>query len=188
MSCYNLKPLDRSAALCNVKPHLRRNIVFLPDRIQFPEDGRLQQPAKRYWRDKEYTDPDDMIKDAEQFWELPFIAERASQEGAYKNYMSLNRVIIPKGVEKIGSYGLSGCRNLTTVRLPASLREIGARAFGSCTKLWGIDIPENIADIAENSFEGCAGLMFISFKGRTYTSLEAFYKAARDAGVNVREN
>ena len=47
---------------------------------------------------------------------------------------SLKQVVIPDGVEKIGSYWFYGT-DVEEVTIPASVTEIGTEAFCSCKKL-----------------------------------------------------
>ena len=51
-----------------------------------------------------------------------------------RDLKDLRYVIIPDGVEKIGSYWFWGC-DIEEVTIPASVVEIGADAFCNCKKL-----------------------------------------------------
>jgi hypothetical protein len=51
-------------------------------------------------------------------------------------------IVIPDGVIKIGSWGLSKCRNLTSITIPDSMTSIGEFAFYGCNKLVNIFVSE----------------------------------------------
>ncbi len=47
------------------------------------------------------------------------------------------KVVIPRGITKIGDQAFARCRNLTAVDIPNSVNEIGIFAFYGCTGLAG---------------------------------------------------
>lgn len=68
---------------------------------------------------------------------------------------SITGVIIPEGVEWIGSEAFAGCKNLESVMLPSTLWTISDRAFADCIALTEINLPEGVDYIDPTAFEGC---------------------------------
>lgn len=54
----------------------------------------------------------------------------------------LKRVEIGKNVTRLGSYGFSECRQLSTITIPVSVTSVGANAFSSCYALEAIVLPK----------------------------------------------
>ena len=65
-------------------------------------------------------------------------------------------VIIPEGVETIGSYAFANLTALTKVVLPSTLERIDFGAFYGCTSLTEVVGIENVKFINRSAFEGCA--------------------------------
>ena len=59
---------------------------------------------------------------------------------AFSGCTSLQSIVIPNSVTKIGSFTFSGCTSLQSIEIPNSVTEIGAHAFRNCTSLQSIDI------------------------------------------------
>ena len=55
---------------------------------------------------------------------------------------TLKRVEIGKNVTRLGSYGFSECRQLSTITIPVSVTSVGANAFSSCYALEAIVLPK----------------------------------------------
>jgi len=94
--------------------------------------------------------------------------------------------IIPKGIETIGEFAFSQCRNLQSIVVPegvsciadgafnccSSLKEvvlpttlesfIGGSNFGYCTSLESITIPKGVCNMESDIFSGCISLQKIS--------------------------
>ncbi len=82
-------------------------------------------------------------------------------ENAFCGCQSLERIVIPEGVIKIGYGAFSGCTNLKEVILPESLEEIYSGAFSDCISLKSIFIPKNVSRLYGDMFEGCHQLSSI---------------------------
>lgn len=63
-------------------------------------------------------------------------------------------ITVGEGVEYIGDYGLSACKNATSVTLPSTLKRINNAAFQSCSSLTSIDIPDSVTYIGDSAFSG----------------------------------
>ena len=68
------------------------------------------------------------------------------------------KMIVPKGVTRIGIGAFYGCPQLIEIVLPDTLTEIGDRAFLSCTELVEITIPDSVTKIGESAFGSCSAL------------------------------
>lgn len=74
----------------------------------------------------------------------------------------LSNVTFGTGLEIIGQYAFSYCRNLSNVILPDSLKKIEQGAFCDCDMLTSINIPDNVESIGDNAFQNCDNLKNIS--------------------------
>ena len=77
--------------------------------------------------------------------------------------MTLNpetkEIVVPEGVTEIGEGAFYDAKNtLEKVVLPSSLMKIGKSAFERCEKLTEIDLPAHLTEIAENAFLCCKEL------------------------------
>ena len=74
-------------------------------------------------------------------------------------------------ITSIGEYAFLGCSNLTTVTLPETLTELGAGAFSNCTSLCGIDLSQtSIQTLGLATFNSCSAMTSIIFP-KTLTAL-----------------
>ena len=71
---------------------------------------------------------------------------------------NLTELSIPDGVTYIGDRAFEGCEALESVKLPANLKELGEFAFFLCDKLRSTLIPEGITRIEPGTFFGCSAL------------------------------
>ena len=91
---------------------------------------------------------------------------------------TLNSIILPKTVYKIGSYAFYECTNLQNVEISNNISEIGNGAFENCNNLKTIKIPSSISSIESNAFYNCRKLESVSFEeGTKLTSISnwSFY-------------
>ena len=65
--------------------------------------------------------------------DLVSYAERVTIDG--ENLKDKTELVIPGGVESIGSGAFRGCDKLTSVTIPASVKTIGSNAFSGCESL-----------------------------------------------------
>lgn len=71
-----------------------------------------------------------------------FISLTAIVGSAFDGCSNLWKIVIPNGVEKIGSYAFEDCKSLYKINIPRSLSHIGARAFYNCNNLTGVYITD----------------------------------------------
>lgn len=76
----------------------------------------------------------------------------------FYDFVRLESIVFPKGVNYIGSNTFNGCKNLKTVTLPEGIETIEYAAFKNCAKLSSINIPSTVHFIGPYAFENCASL------------------------------
>ncbi len=69
---------------------------------------------------------------------------------------TIEEVIIPEGVEKIGPYAFANLTKLRKVQLPSTLTTIDYGAFFGCSSLTSVSGIGNVKFINQNAFAGCA--------------------------------
>ena len=94
--------------------------------------------------------------------EISGYAVTAIGDGAFKDYNSLTRVVIPDCVTSIGERAFEGCANLTSITIPDGVISIGDAAFEYCTGLTSIIIPDSVMSIGDGAFKGCSSLESIT--------------------------
>ena len=77
------------------------------------------------------------------------------------------RLVLPEGLESIGSHAFYGCNGLTSVDIPDGVTTIGEAAFKNCSKLESITIPGSVIEIDSGyygygAFDGCSGLTSVT--------------------------
>ncbi len=120
-----------------------------------------------------------------------------SQEGDMSNYDEgetpwdlqrddIKKIVIKKGVSRIGDLAFGGCRNLTSVEIPNTVKSIGVRAFVECKNLPSIEIPNSVTSIEEQAFSLCDALTSIEIPNSvTSIGYQAFYNCYRLASVTI---
>ena len=98
----------------------------------------------------------------------------------------IKKIVIKKGVTRIGDLAFGGCKNLTSVEIPNSVTSIGVRAFVECINLPSIEIPNSVTSIEEQAFSRCDALTSIEIPN-SVTSIghQAFYNCYRLASVTI---
>ena len=75
----------------------------------------------------------------------------------YKYAYTFN-VVIPQGIEAIGSHAFADQKGLTAVTMPESLDSIGEGAFKGCNQITSVRLPKHITRIEPMVFNGCSRL------------------------------
>ena len=70
-------------------------------------------------------------------------------------------VVIPDGIEAIGSQAFANNSSIKSIVIPQSVRSIADSAFAGCTSLTGVNIPSGLTSIGNGLFEGCSSLVSI---------------------------
>lgn len=68
-------------------------------------------------------------------------------DGAFHSLRSLENIVLPQGLKKIGVQAFAGCSFLKMIALPDSLEEIGVNAFVNCKRLEQVLMPGGIQKI-----------------------------------------
>ena len=68
---------------------------------------------------------------------------------------------LPESLEEIGDFAFSGC-DLGDLILPDGLRSIGPYAFSYCRGITELTIPDSVISIGDYAFSGCKNLKDIS--------------------------
>ena len=72
--------------------------------------------------------------------------------------MSINKVILPEGLESIGYDAFRYCKNLESIEFPSSLKYINHNAFNGCEKLSRVVFPAGLEKIGAFAFQDCKQL------------------------------
>lgn len=76
----------------------------------------------------------------------------------YINNNEVSNVIIPYGIDTIGSCVFVGCSSLTSINIPNTVTFIDNYAFYGCSGLTSIILPDSVTNIGSNAFGNCSGL------------------------------
>ncbi len=80
------------------------------------------------------------------------------------DHSSVESIVLPEGLERIGRYAFEGCQSLLSVSLPDTLLEIGDSAFFGCFALQSVRIPASLKTFGERVFEQCDGLKQVTIE------------------------
>lgn len=88
-------------------------------------------------------------------------------------------VVIPDGVQIIGTSAFSDCAKLTTVSFPDSVDTIADSAFCGCKKLKEVELPKALKALGSDVFYKCNGLKRITFPATLKVIGENDFKYSR---------
>lgn len=77
---------------------------------------------------------------------------------AFKDNVSMTKLVLPDSVRRIGSLAFSGCTHLKQISVGEEVTWIGQEAFQSCSALETFEIPR-MASVGANIFSGCESLI-----------------------------
>ena len=77
---------------------------------------------------------------------------------AFKEYGSLETIVLPDVITSIGEDAFYECSSLKEITLPASLQEIRTRAFCGCANLGTLVLPDGLKTIGDFAFSACTSL------------------------------
>ena len=70
-------------------------------------------------------------------------------ENAFRDFLSLEIVTLPKSLKKISACAFSGCKNLTRVDFGGGVSEICDEAFAFCSSLTTVIMPDSVKRIGD---------------------------------------
>lgn len=79
-------------------------------------------------------------------------------DGTVEARDSIQAVVLPKGLKRIGDDAFHGCKSLQEIELPDGLESIGESAFYGCESLKRIVIPKTVREIGKGAFSYCINL------------------------------
>lgn len=77
---------------------------------------------------------------------------------AFNDCSALETVILPEGLETLGSHVFYNCGALTEVYIPQSVTAMGINTFDGCKSLVSIDLPDNLSALKYETFLRCTSL------------------------------
>ena len=101
---------------------------------------------------------------------------------------TIEEVVIPEGVERIGSYAFANMTALTKIVLPTTLTMIDFGAFYGCSALTEVVGIEHVKFINRSAFEGCSLKDTIDLKNAVAIADRAFAGNQRLKGVILGKN
>ena len=83
-------------------------------------------------------------------------------DGAFKDCVHIEKIVISDGVERIGKNAFEGCASLKEIVIPDSITEIGEYAFSGCSSLVEVTVPPSVTVIEKYTFEECSSLVSVN--------------------------
>lgn len=80
------------------------------------------------------------------------------EEEYFRNFTSIETVVLSVGLEEIGSYAFSGMTSLTSVNIPTGVTTIDFGAFFASSALKTIILPDTLTTLGSSAFEECTSL------------------------------
>ena len=106
-----------------------------------------------------------------------------------KQKLSVRKVIIGKGIRRIGSCAFANCEELTTVEFEdVYLGEIGWGAFLNCKNLFNFSIPVNVRRIGTIAFANCSSLRSIKIPNLVRVEDQAFRSCTGLTLIEIDDN
>ena len=102
---------------------------------------------------------------------------------AFDKCTSLETIIIPGTVKKIGSSAFNGCKNLKNLVISHGVTEIDYGAFNKCSSLETLELPDSITKLATSAFAGCSSIKSVVIP----ESIERIGNYAFDACTSLEE-
>lgn len=84
-----------------------------------------------------------------------YFKENKSRKNNEKVRRAIKRVVIPKGVTRIGKGAFEECRAIEEIVIPETVTEFGENAFASCVSLKEAKIPKGVTVIGWRAFYNC---------------------------------
>lgn len=82
---------------------------------------------------------------------------------AFENKISLETVILPKGLKRINDNAFTNCSSMNISELPDGIEYIGTNAFAHCGRLTVTKMPESLKELGYAAFVDCVSLKSLTF-------------------------
>lgn len=94
---------------------------------------------------------------------------------AFRDCLSLQKIVISSGVTEILNNAFDGCSSLSVITIPDSVTKIYSKVFEGCTALQNITLPNSIEQIDPNAFMGCSMLTSIEIPSKVTTIADGLF-------------
>ncbi|MDR0388480.1 MAG: leucine-rich repeat protein [Spirochaetaceae bacterium] len=93
--------------------------------------------------------------------------------------ITADMVIIPARIQElpvtgIGDHAFRQYSSLESIVIPAGVKSIGPHAFERCSGLLSITLPEELTELGYNAFSGCTGLREVTLSRKTVFGRDVF--------------
>ena len=88
------------------------------------------------------------------------------EDNVFSDCIKLKRVVLNKGLQKIGDESFRGCSTLQSIKLPSTVVEIGSYAFSGCINLNQVVLNNAIQKIGFMVFEFCPTVIQFDYTGK----------------------
>lgn len=102
-----------------------------------------------------------------------YIGEFGSKPPWYKYRNKVKKIIVKKGVTRIGCDAFEGCKKAKSVKISGTVKTIGEYAFCDCRSLKKISVPEGVKSLEGYVFSGCKKLEQITLP-KSLTELQGW--------------
>ncbi len=99
-----------------------------------------------------YVGPEDYVAIPTEYNGKPVLSIGAN---IFRNYSSIQSIMIPDCIQNIGNYAFGDCTSLQSVSIGKGLKSIGDGAFADCIKLQSVNILGGIVNAGSSVFGGC---------------------------------
>lgn len=149
-------------------------VVVIPSTLGITEIGQFAFSNYDYVPKDEYDEISEESPETTKIW---YIGDNTIEE-----------VVIPEGVEKIGPYAFANLTKLRKIQLPSTLTSIDYGAFYGCNMLTSVVGLENVKFVNQNAFAGCALSGELSFNSAVAIADYAFYGNPLITSVKLSHN
>lgn len=115
-----------------------------------------------------------------------------SSDHKYLLFCSISKsgdVVVPYGVQNIGSYAFGNCSLIRSIELPYTVKYLSSESFIDCSALESINIPSYIKRIPISAFENCTSLKSIELpEDITNIGSEAFSNCSSLESIELPPN
>ena len=121
-------------------------------------------------------------------WDESICETVSLSSGTAKAQLTIEKIIMPDGIEYIERSAFAETRSLKNISLPNTLKYIGGYAFFECYNLEKINIPKSVEGIGVDAFSECTSLAEVTISSGVTNAIigeEAFYNCANLVKVTI---